>query len=67
MDVSTRSVPEQGQLVRARARNWVVAQVAASTSLADPLRPGRDCAQHPVTLTSVEDDGLGDRAGHGGD
>lgn len=40
-------VPEPGQLVRARGRSWVVAEVDRSEL---------DRPQHLVTLTSVEDD-----------
>lgn len=44
---TSTSAPEPGQLVRARGRSWVVAEVDRS----DLDRP-----QHLVTLTSVEDD-----------
>jgi hypothetical protein len=42
-----RTVPEPGQLVRARGRSWVVAEVDRSEL---------DRPQHLVSLTSVEDD-----------
>jgi len=42
-----RVVPEPGQLVRARGRSWVVAEVD---------RSDLDTPQHLVSLTSVEDD-----------
>jgi ERCC4-related helicase len=51
--------PEQGQLVDARQRRWVVTDVEAGTLPATPLRPPK-AAQHLVTLSSVEDDALGE-------
>ena len=53
------SPPEQGQLVDVRQRRYVVTEVVASTLPASPLRPARP-AQHLVTLSSVEDDALGE-------
>ncbi|HEY7429014.1 MAG TPA: hypothetical protein VH682_32585 [Gemmataceae bacterium] len=54
------SLPEQGQLVSVRQRQWVVTEVAKSTLPASPLRPSDNCAQHLVSLSSVEDDALGE-------
>ena len=54
------SLPEQGQLVNVRQRQWVVTEVAKSTLPASPLRPSDNGAQHLLTLSSVEDDGLGE-------
>ena len=52
-------VPEQGQLVEVRARQWVVADVDAGSlngSPLDPLKP----RQHLVTLRCVDDDAAPD-------
>lgn len=45
--LEVRGVPEPGQMVRARGRSWVVAEVDRSEL---------DTPQHLVSLTSVEDD-----------
>jgi superfamily II DNA or RNA helicase len=60
-------IPESGQLVTVRGRRWIVGEVSASSMAPDPLRQvaggtpsvtgGR---HHLVTLSSVEDDGLGE-------
>jgi hypothetical protein len=52
--MSNAAPPEQGQLVDVRQRRYVVTDVEAST-----LRPARP-PQHLVTLSSVEDDALGE-------
>ena len=52
--------PEQGQLVSVRTRHWVVTNVAPSTLPPDQLRAGLAPAQNLLTLSSVEDDGLGE-------
>jgi len=49
---SVRSSPEPGQLVEVRRRQWVVAEV-------DVSKLG-DIQQHLVTLSSLEDDALGE-------
>lgn len=49
------SVPEPGQLVEARRRQWVVADVAASEATGFAGRP-----QHLITLASIDDDALGE-------
>lgn len=54
------TLPEQGQLVVCRDRHWVVSDIAASQLPADPMSPDDAPNQHLVTLSSVEDDGLGD-------
>jgi SNF2 family DNA or RNA helicase len=54
------SPPEQGQLVNVRQRHYIVTEVAKSTLPASPLRPSEDAAQHLVSLSSVEDDALGE-------
>ena len=60
MTVVASSPPEQGQLVTVRQRHYVVADVAKSTLPGRPLRAGGNGAQHLVTLSSVEDDALGE-------
>jgi superfamily II DNA or RNA helicase len=52
--------PEQGQLVNVRHRQYVVTEVAKSTLAASPLRTSDHGAQHLVSLSSVEDDALGE-------
>lgn len=54
------SLPEQGQLVNVRQRQWVVSEVAKSTLHESPLHSLDGQPQHLVTLSSVEDDGLGE-------
>ena len=50
-----RSAPEPGQLVEVRRRQWIVADVDASQSpdLSNTI-------QHYVTLSSIDEDGLGE-------
>jgi ERCC4-related helicase len=52
--------PEQGQLVTVRQRQYVVTEVAKSTLPDRPLKVDGNGAQHLVTLSSVEDDALGE-------
>lgn len=52
--------PEQGQMVSVRSRNWMVTDVTASTLPPTRLPSGLDRPQHLLTLSSVEDDGLGE-------
>src|SRR5262245_22646307 len=52
--------PEQGQLVQVRSRTWVVNYVKPSSlptpvMMAPTIKP-----QHLLTLSSIEDDGLGE-------
>lgn len=54
------NLPEQGQLVSVRQRRYVVMEVAKSTLPDRPLKVGGNGAQHLVTLSSVEDDALGE-------
>ena len=57
----TAPLPEQGQLVEVRARQWVVAEVDAGAlngSPFDPLKP----RQHLVTLRCVDDDATPDES-----
>jgi SNF2 family DNA or RNA helicase len=56
----TLPVPEPGQLVEVRRRQWIVSDLAASAMNAPTpgSRPLR--AQHVVTLSSIDDDALGE-------
>lgn len=54
------SPPDQGQLVDVRQRRYVVTGVQKATLPSSPLIQGIQLAQHLVTLTSVEDDALGE-------
>ncbi len=56
----TSAIPEQGQLVEARQRRYVVADVRQSTLPTDPLSTVSSLPHHLVTLSSVEDDALGE-------
>jgi len=51
--------PEQGQLVSIRSRNWIVNDVAPSTLPTEGLH-GLGNGQTLLTLSSIEDDGLGE-------
>src|SRR5437868_1841424 len=58
--MSAASTPEQGQLVDVRQRRYVVTDVRRSSLVTDALREPAPAPQHLVTLSSVEDDGLGE-------
>jgi hypothetical protein len=58
-DASFEKLPEQGQLVEVRRRRFVVTDVRASALLSSAPTPG--LSQHSVSLSSVEDDGLGEQ------
>ena len=60
MAVTTSRIPEQGQLVTVRQRHFVVTEVAKSTLPDKPLQASGNGHQHLVTLSSVEDDALGE-------
>ena len=60
MVIATRNPPEQGQLVTVRQRRYIVTEVAKSTLPDRPLEVSGNGAQHLVTLTSIEDDALGE-------
>src|SRR5947209_9009627 len=60
MAVVVTSPPEQGQLVSVRSRQWIVNDVRPSTLPAHALKPSLAGPQHLLTLSSVEDDGLGE-------
>ncbi len=54
------TIPEQGQIVTVRQRRFVVTEVEKST-LPPPVLQGTPPApQHLITLTSIEDDALGE-------
>ena len=50
------SVPESGQLVEVRRRQWVIANVQASQA-----DPGLNPLQHLLTLSSIDEDCLGEQ------
>jgi len=54
------SLPDQGQIVDVRQRRYVVTGVQRATLPSSPLIQRIQSAQHLVTLTSVEDDALGE-------
>ncbi len=48
-------------MVSVRSRNWMVTEVSASSLLPpERLQTGIESPQHLITLSSVEDDGLGE-------
>lgn len=55
-----RSIPEQGQLVQVRSRPWVVNDIKPSTLPAPALNSPVGGLHHLLTLSSVEDDALGE-------
>lgn len=55
-----RTIPEQGQLVRVRQRQYVVMDVRQTMLLSNPLLSGTTPVQNLVQLSSIEDDGLGE-------
>src|SRR5712692_992360 len=54
------AISKKGQLVENRHREIVVLEVSKSSLPPNPLQPGFEAPQHLVTLSSVEDDALGD-------
>lgn len=61
IDAPRAPVPEQGQLVEVRKRQWVVAEVLRSGLPPDGLNGGPAHVQHLASLTSIEDDALGEQ------
>jgi superfamily II DNA or RNA helicase len=55
----TAVVPEQGQLVEVRRRQWVVSEVSRSCFASAAGRSESPC-QHLVTLSSIDEDALGE-------
>ena len=54
------NLPEPGQLVMVRQRHFVVLDVQKSSLPADSIQAGITTAQNVVSLSSVEDDALGE-------
>jgi superfamily II DNA or RNA helicase len=52
--------PEQGQLVEVRQRHFVLSEILSSGLPSEPGGDGEQPPQHLVTLSSVEDDALGE-------
>ena len=59
MATALASLPEQGQLVAVRSRNWIVNEVVPSCLPTGALK-AIDEKQTLLTLSSIEDDGLGE-------
>ena len=57
---ATQNLPEPGQLVTVRQRHFVVLDVQKSTLPPNSIQGGTGTAQHVVSLSSVEDDALGE-------
>ncbi|MGI8412950.1 MAG: DISARM system SNF2-like helicase DrmD [Solirubrobacteraceae bacterium] len=53
-------LPEQGQLVEVRQRRYVVSEIRQSALPVDPLDQQGSRPQHLLTLSSVDDDALGE-------
>lgn len=54
------NLPKPGQLVTVRQRHFVVLDVQKSTLPADSIQTGIGTVLHVVSLSSVEDDALGE-------
>jgi hypothetical protein len=54
------SIPEIGQIVTVRQRRYVVSEVQQSTIPLDVLSKNGNSPQHLVSLSSIEDDALGE-------
>lgn len=57
MNINTNSIPDSGQIVEVRQRQWVVLET--SSSLIKPLHPQQP-PQHVVSLSSIEDEAFGE-------
>ncbi|PAX52197.1 DISARM system SNF2-like helicase DrmD [Brunnivagina elsteri] len=55
-----RTIPEQGQLVNVRSRQFVVTDVRNTTLPTNPMLSAVGKSQYLVSLSSVEDDALGE-------
>jgi superfamily II DNA or RNA helicase len=60
MTIVTNSIPEQGQIVTVRQRRYVVSEIQRSALPADIFSKAGVNPQHLVTLSSIEDDALGE-------
>ena len=58
--MSNSPIPEQGQLVEVRRRQYVVTEVAPGILPPTPLALNPQTPQHLVSLASIEDDALGE-------
>ncbi len=54
------TIPDPGQIVTVRQRHFVVVEVNKSTLPRNGFHPSREAPQHLVSLSSVEDDALGE-------
>jgi hypothetical protein len=60
MKTQSPNVPEQGQLVQVRSRRWLVSDVKPSSLPISALKLPVAKPQNLLTLSSIEDDGLGE-------
>jgi hypothetical protein len=60
MTTTTATTPELGQLVQVRSRPWLVNEVKPSSLPGSVMKPVFAGPQHLLTVSSVEDDGLGE-------
>ena len=58
--IGMMDIPEQGQLVEVRQRRYVVSDIVKSSLPPTTLPDGLESPQHLISLTSVEDDALGE-------
>ena len=56
------AIPEPGQLVTVRDRQWVVADVLRGSQETDVLAGDGANGEHLASLISVEDDAMGEEA-----
>lgn len=57
--MSPHPIPDPGQIVEVRQRQWVVLEIGKSTLPGHPLHSDR-APQHFLSLSSIEDDALGE-------
>lgn len=55
-----KALPEPGQLVEMRGRQFVATAIHTANISHSPLQPGIKKTQHLVTLSAIEDDALGE-------
>ncbi len=60
MPITITSPPEQGQLVNVRQRQYVVSEIVRNALPLSSIKPLSGAGQHLVSLSSVEDDALGE-------